>query len=128
VRDIKGFTLVELLAVIVLLAIILLIAVPNVLGIIDKSRGDANIRQQGLILGAVRAYAVENPPILPVIGTPEIIRINDLITRGILSPQIKNLSTGENIANDCVIIENLGGGEYDYTYEKNGTEPCTLIP
>lgn len=37
----NGFTLVELLAVIVILAIILLIAVPNILGVIEKSREDS---------------------------------------------------------------------------------------
>ncbi len=37
----KGFTLVELLAVIAILAIILLIAVPAILGVIDEARKNA---------------------------------------------------------------------------------------
>ena len=37
----KGFTLVELLAVIVILAVILLMAVPNILGVIEKAKEDS---------------------------------------------------------------------------------------
>lgn len=37
----KGFTLVELLAVIVILAVIAVIAVPSILGIIENARKDA---------------------------------------------------------------------------------------
>lgn len=40
----KGFTLIELLAVIVVLAIIALITIPQVLGMTEKSRNQANMR------------------------------------------------------------------------------------
>lgn len=49
----KGFTLVELLAVIVILAIIALIATPVVLGIINNSRESARLRSAEFYLDAV---------------------------------------------------------------------------
>lgn len=49
----KGFTLVELLAVIVILAVIALIAVPIILGIIDDSKKSANKSSEKLYLKAV---------------------------------------------------------------------------
>ena len=48
----KGFTLVELLAVIVILAIISLIATPMVLGVIEKSKKSAAIESANGIMDA----------------------------------------------------------------------------
>ena len=50
----KGFTLVELLAVIVILAVILAVAVPVVLGVINKSREDALNSTAGMIAAGVK--------------------------------------------------------------------------
>ena len=54
-----GFTLVELLAVIVILAIVLIIAVPGVLGIIKQSRQKAYDMQLEMIKEAGRLYMTE---------------------------------------------------------------------
>ena len=48
----KGFTLVELLAVIVILAIILLVAVPNILGVIEEARKDSFVSSTKMIIKA----------------------------------------------------------------------------
>lgn len=50
----KGFTLVELLAVIVILGIIVAIAIPAVGNIIDKAETDADAAEVKLILDAAR--------------------------------------------------------------------------
>ena len=50
----KGFTLVELLAVIVILAVILAVAVPVVLGVINKSREDALNSTAGMLAAGVK--------------------------------------------------------------------------
>ena len=55
----KGFTLVELLAVIVVLAIVLIIAVPGVLSIINKAKNSAYDRQIDMIKEAARLYVTE---------------------------------------------------------------------
>jgi type IV pilus assembly protein PilA len=61
----KGFTLVELLAVIVILAIILAIAVPNVLGIINKSRNDSFISTAKMIVSAAKLKASTDSTYIP---------------------------------------------------------------
>ncbi|MRH42967.1 prepilin-type N-terminal cleavage/methylation domain-containing protein [Aquibacillus halophilus] len=54
----KGFTLVELLAVIVILGIIVAIAVPAIGNIIDNSREDATLAERDMIIQAGKlAYA-----------------------------------------------------------------------
>ena len=55
----KGFTLVELLAVIVILAVISLIATPMVLGVIEKSKKSAAIESVNGIVDAAEKYMIE---------------------------------------------------------------------
>jgi type IV pilus assembly protein PilA len=54
----KGFTLVELLAVIVILAIILVIAVPQVMKVIGQSKADSYKASANLILKAIETEYV----------------------------------------------------------------------
>ena len=56
----KGFTLVELLAVIVILAVISLIATPMVLGVIEKSKISAAIESANGILDAAEKNMIES--------------------------------------------------------------------
>ena len=66
----KGFTLVELLAVIVILAIIALITTPIILNVIEKSRQNAAVDKAWGTIDAVRlAYAQAQDPVDPV-GLP----------------------------------------------------------
>ena len=55
----NGFTLVELLAVIVILAIILLIAVPNVMGIIEKAKKDSYCSTAKMAYNAVELFKLQ---------------------------------------------------------------------
>ncbi len=69
----SGFTLVELLAVIVILAVILTIAIPNVISSLDKSRRDTFVADAKKFLSLAR-YEIGNKISKPASG--EIVRIN----------------------------------------------------
>ena len=62
----KGFTLVELLAVIVILAIILIIAVPGVLTIIDNSRKDSLVSTAKSLGDATRLFVTTSDDITSI--------------------------------------------------------------
>ena len=66
-RGSKGFTLVELLAVLVILAIIALITTPIILGVIDKARKDgAKDKAWGYINAIEVAFARNQADLYPV--------------------------------------------------------------
>ena len=69
----NGFTLVELLAVIVILAVILTIAIPNVISSLDKSRRDTFVDDAKKFLSLAR-YEIWNKISKP--ASWEIVRIN----------------------------------------------------
>lgn len=57
----KGLTLIELLAVIVILGIIAAIAVPSIGGIINKTKEDAKVAEAVQIINAAKLYVTTNP-------------------------------------------------------------------
>lgn len=57
----KGLTLIELLAVIVILGIIAAIAVPSIGGIINKTKDDAKVAEGVQIISAAKLYITTNP-------------------------------------------------------------------
>ena len=61
IRNEKGLTLIELLAVIVILGIIAAIAIPSIGGLIENSRKDAHIANAQQMVNAARlAYTADN--------------------------------------------------------------------
>lgn len=56
----EGFTLVELLAVIVILGIIVAIAIPAIGSVREKAKENADGAQDALIVDAARLYDIEN--------------------------------------------------------------------
>ena len=56
----KGFTLVELLAVIIILAIVALIALPIIMDVVEDSRKSAAKSGAAMVLSSVKNYFAEN--------------------------------------------------------------------
>lgn len=71
----KGFTLVELLAVIVILAIILLIAVPNVMGIIENAKKDGFCSTSKLAYKSVEYFKLQESDLVNNLSTGESLII-----------------------------------------------------
>ncbi len=89
----KGFTLVELLAVIVVLAIIILVAMPNVMSAMEKARRNTFYTEATEICKIVQnAY---NTDILEgniTGGTGKCYSLKDLNTSGVMDKNLKDYS------------------------------------
>jgi len=78
----KGFTLVELLVVIVLLVVIMSIAIPSITSSLERSKQRQYDSKMELILSAVDIYVDRHKN---SIGSNSIITIVDLIDDGIIT-------------------------------------------
>ena len=87
----KGFTLVELLAVIVILAVILIIAIPHVLKVIEQSRINAFESDAKMILNAIRMKKTSNIDfnytVIDETNIKELLNINDVNYKSITITQ-----------------------------------------
>ena len=74
----EGFTLVELLAVIVILGIIVAIAIPAIGNVIQKAQSDSDAAEEQLIIDAARLYQTSE-------ATDEDVHTDTLIAEGYLA-------------------------------------------
>ena len=116
----KGFTLVELLAVIVILAVIALIATPMIMDVIEKSRRGAAIESVNGILEAAENYQLES--MLEGEEYQQTIDLTgDILTYKGSKPESGILVIGEN--NQMSIIAKIG----KYCVEKGYDESPKII-
>jgi len=92
----KGFTLVELLAVIVVLAIILVIAGYSILKNINDSKEKAKFMAAKDIVSIAIAYIEENESVLPGTNETRGVRVKDMIDNDFLEKNVTNPKTGKN--------------------------------
>ena len=111
----KGFTLVELLAVIVILSLVLVIAVPSVNKYIKQSKEKAYNTQISTIIEAAQAYASANSGLLPRKEEFVVkITLGQLKSSGLIKEEVKN-PNDDKYFDDALTIEIKKKGEtYNY--------------
>ena len=111
----KGVTLVELLAVIVIMGIIAAIAVPAIGGLIDNSREKAVIGDLTSLTEAARLYAID-------VETDTAGTVGDLVNAGYISIDTTTyVGFTFTVTNSTVTITSTSitiGGK-DYVYSNN---------
>ncbi len=125
----KGFTLIELISVIVILALLVVIIVPTTSRVLKKSNQSVDKVTKNNVIAAARNWATDNKNSLPKSGS-KIISVLQLQSLGYIDKNIK-LASGENINEQCIKITNdtKDGGRprYKYEYLDNCTGSSDLV-
>ncbi|HPF83431.1 MAG TPA: type II secretion system protein [Bacilli bacterium] len=113
----KGFTLVEILAVIVVLGVVCLVAVPSVNSIISKSKEKAKVVQIKQIVESAKKWASNNYNMLTddkpyYITVEELMNANYIDSSNVVDPTDK-----EKEMDQCVRITYINEYDnYDFKY------------
>ena len=98
----KGFTLVEMLVILIFLSLIFLIAVPSTINMLKKGEDDKYNRFLNDVYLATEAYLENNKvdyPNLNIIGATTYIYMKDLVDEGLISTNLVNPKYCED--NEC---------------------------
>lgn len=119
-----GFTLVELLAVIVILGVIVAIAIPAVGSVIDRADEDADHAEISLIEDAARLYTTTNGIDSDKINWNEAetegrISVKTLIEEGFLEER----DDSEPLSGTVQIIKETSSDSNNYIYKYNYKKP-----
>lgn len=113
----KGFTLVEVLAVIIILGVIGLIVMPAVTGSINDSKDDLYDMQVSNIIEAGKTWSADNLNSLPTIsGDSKVVTLQELQENGYIDEDITNPKTNKKFdpTTTCVKVT-YNGKKYEYS-------------
>ena len=123
----KGFTMVELLAVLILLGVLAIIAIPAINSTINSSKEKAKEAQAEIILDAAQSYASEHTELLPKKGIT-VFNISDLIDKNYIDSSDADSIAKTDYASMCVKVRySTKYNQYQYqitSCDDNLNEDC----
>lgn len=119
----KGFTLVELIAVVIILALISLLGYSYINDSVSSKKNDFSEAFNKIIIDAANIYIGYNPNnYAKVDGNIYCIKLSELTDYEILSEPLVDPITNENVSLDNYVKLEVNVDEYIYTIENNCTE------
>ena len=122
----KGFTLVELIGVVVILSAILLIIIPNVTSGTKKGIKNADEQTKQNIILAAQNWASDNKSLMPQTnGNIYKVKVSVLTEEGYITDKVVKPSNGADLSNSCVKITNTSQASsikktYSYEFQETG--------
>lgn len=116
----KGFTLVEVLAVIVLTSLIMFIAIPAIINAVNKKRNTISDDAKKIIYDAADLY-VSNYSNAMQSGTTYCIELDDLVEQGYLTSPVMDYKNDKEVPLNYFVMVTPSNNEYTYELVKNCT-------
>ncbi len=113
----RGFTLVELLAVIAILSVILIISVPKIINQISDKKEETYEEYKSLIIAAARNYVIDYN-----LSDESVIALSDLCDLGYIECPIINPLSDSNMEGYVLVNE-----DKEYTYSEDNLNYADLI-
>lgn len=122
----KGFTLVELLAVVVILITLITIITPKVFKQLKNSETVIDREQINAIIDTSKLYMNQHSELLPKENSLYVITLNELKDSGLIkSNQILNPSTNEELKG-CVLVK-YQNNKYNYEYNEDKCDKIVTL-
>lgn len=119
-KDNKGFTLVEILAVITIIAIILLVIIPSVDSIIKSNKDEAYNMQINLMRDGLKNWGAANVFKLPTEENGIVeVTLKDLKKGGFISVDLRNPKTEKCFSNNIVLKIIRKNNNYKYEIDSS---------
>ena len=116
----RGFTLVELLAVLILLGVVSLIAIPSIGKILNRSREKARESTKNELIEAAKNYYADNIRELPDDGSHKCLSVSEIEENGYISnDDIVDPTTEEKLTGYVKIYFDNTYNQYTYEYVKS---------
>lgn len=121
----KGFTLVEMLAVVVILGLVLVIAIPQIQNEVANKKTAVHNTTLRMIYDAAEIYVTsDNYNFKKEAGNNYCIHLQDLVDRELLEDPITNFTDGSKLDLSLAITIHVNGyKEFEYTLED--TSSCS---
>ena len=111
----RGFTLAELLGVLVVISLLFLLIIPGIVNRLSESKSDVKESENQMIYDAADQYIREHPNDYPPGKSGRYcIPIQSLIDDGKLIAPVTDITTGEDISNKSVMVTIYSSGNSDY--------------
>ena len=111
----KGFTLVELLAVVVIIGAVSILMLPKILERFENKKIEVSEQAKKLIYAAADQYIKLNPN-----SSKSCITIGELIDAGQLIEPVLDIQTNTSIPNTAGIKITFYNEQYNYEFSENG--------
>lgn len=122
----KGFTLIELIAVITIMSLIVVTVVPTIMNQLSNKKSEISGASKEIIYAASRRYTEDNPDSYPIsVGNVFCITLESLANSGIIESPIKDAASGDTISLNRIVRVTVNS-YLDKEYELlNEDETCT---
>ena len=125
----KGFTLVELIGVVIILALIALLAFPPILNSIRKTKTELSDASKEILYNAANLYVSENLNDFPKRnGNIFCVTLNTLSSKEYLPTKVYDSVTGEEISQDSLIEIKVENDSYTYNMNNECVEYVYMPP